>query len=89
MIILVFLAFLFGTMNFNAVRAQIYFMDDEEGANDPRVSGAQLSPEGFVIPLMPENDSAYDYTPVGNGIWILGCLGGAYLFGKRRKKEAD
>ena len=27
------------------------------------------------------------YTPVGDGIAVLAALGGAYLLGKRRKKE--
>lgn len=28
-----------------------------------------------------------EYAPLGGEIFVLGCLGGAYLLGKRRRKE--
>ena len=34
-------------------------------------------------------DMDQSFTPVGNGLWVLGCLGGAYLLGKRRKKDEE
>lgn len=90
-IIWVFGAIIFGTVSFTEVRAQggVFMVDDEEEVLNTRVGSAYLEPGSFGIPLMPEHDSAYDYTPIGDGIWLLGCLGGAYLLGKCRRKGRD
>ena len=37
---------------------------------------------------MPNLDVTYDQlAPVGEGLLLLGLLGGAYLLGKRRKEQ--
>lgn len=85
-IILVILALLLGT---NYSHAQgIFIMDEEEEFSD-RIGGQGLAIGDFDIPNAPDPDSFLDYTPIGNGVWLLGALGGAYLLGKRRKKKEE
>ena len=71
------------------LNAQIFITENEEEIFNPRVNPEGLSPGWFVIPDMPNSDSALDYTPIGDGLWALGLLGGAYLLGKRRKKKEE
>ena len=88
-IISVLLALLFGLTNVNSVKAQtgIFIMEDEDYYNIRDWSNE--APEGFIIPDLPDHDDTHDWTPIGDGLWLLGCLGGAYLLGKRRKREED
>ena len=84
------LVFVLSVSRVNTVSAQVFIMDDEEDAYIDRVGGtAGLDPGGFDIPGDPGQDNAQDWTPLGDGILLLGCLGGAYLLGKRRKREED
>ena len=61
----------------------IFIMDDEEeNLREPNSGG------GWSITIDdPFHNTTLDYSPIGNGVWLLGALGGAYLLGKRRKKE--
>ena len=88
-IILVIMALLLGMARFNQGKAQvgIFIMDDEEYANIR--GGSNEPPDGFIIPDFPNHDETWDVSPIGNGLWLLGCLGGAYLLGKRRKREDE
>ena len=88
-IILAFLVVLFATINCNSVFAQVFIATEEEETFSDRIGDHGLDPGWFDIPAAPDPNSGYDYTPIGNGIWLLGCLGGAYLLGKRRKKENE
>lgn len=81
-ILVALLALLMGTAQLNETRAQVFIMEEDDHAA-PRATGTS-----FPIPDVPwDHDSTLDYTPVGSGIWVLGCLGAAYLIGKRRKEE--
>ena len=80
-IISVLLVVLFATMSFNRANAQIVLMDDDEYNN--------RNPVFTVVDITPDHNTTWDYTPIGDGLWLLGCLGGAYLLGKRRRKEGD
>ena len=62
--------------------AQIFL--DEEDMNSNRANGSSQ--------LVINNPAVYDsgedwYAPVGEGIFVLAGLAGAYLIGKRRKEE--
>ena len=82
-ILTVLFALSLGLANINPARAQILIMDEDDHAA-PRATSGQY----FPIPNVPwDHDSTYDYTPVGSGVWVLGCLGAAYLLGRRRKEE--
>ena len=74
--------FMLGILGSGPIQAQIYLMDDE--INTQR---ADYPEGGFIIPDVPDHDTTWDYTPIGSGLWLLGGLAGAYLLGKRRKKE--
>ena len=88
-IILVIMALLLGVARIDQAKAQvgIFIMDDEEYANIR--GGSNGPPDGFIIPDFPNHDETWDVSPIGNGLWLLGCLGGAYLLGKRRKHEDE
>ena len=64
--------------------AQVFIMEDDDyngkRANTPT---DELS---FDLPGI-YNSGADWYTPVGEGIFMLAGLAGAYLVGKRRKEE--
>jgi hypothetical protein len=63
--------------------AQILIVDDQEFLNSDRnrVTDGNL-------PILPNLGLTTDqYAPLGGGWMVLGCLGGAYLMGKRNKKE--
>ena len=67
--------------------AQVYLTPEDY--DNARASEGSLEPNGFVIPDLPGHDSTLDHTPVGNGLWLLGGLAGAYLLNKRRKKDDE
>jgi hypothetical protein len=85
-IITALLVLSFGLMGINNANAQVFIMEDEEYDN---MRNGNNMPEGFIVPLLPDHDSTLDWTPIGNGIWLLGCLGGAYLLSKRRKDRDE
>jgi len=63
-------------------KAQVFIADDEfEGT-------MRLKEEEFVL-FVPNQGHEADqsFSPVGSGMLLLTCLGGAYLLTKRKKKE--
>ena len=62
-------------------KAQVFMMDGDENYREPE------DPAVFIN--LPENYGlGVDwYTPTGSGIVLLAALGGAYLVGKRKKKD--
>lgn len=82
-ILTVIIALALGLANVNPTQAQVFIMEEDDHTA-PRAGTSNFN----NIPNVPwEHDSTLDYTPVGSGLWVLGCLGGAYLLGKRRRKE--
>jgi len=84
-IIVLSLLALLMTVSLPKANAQIFILSEQEYLNSSRsrVTNGQL-------PIIPQLGSTQDqYAPLGGGVWILGCLGGAYLIGKRRKKDAE
>ena len=88
-IISAIMVMVFGLTNINTAKAQagIFIMDDIEELNI-RVE-TDLPAGTFIIPDLPDHDTALDYTPIGDGLWLLGCLGGAYFLRKRKKESED
>ena len=63
--------------------AQVFILSEDEYINSERLP----TPNGMV-PVVPQGGNLdWILAPVGNGVWLLLGLGGAYLFGKRRKQE--
>ncbi len=62
-------------------QAQVFMMDGDENYREPEDPQVFINlPQGYGL-------GVDWYTPVGDGIAVLAALGGAYLLGKRRKKE--
>ena len=65
-----------------AANAQIFIDDDEfEGTMRKGQSSSNL-----LVPIQGQQTDQ-QYTPLGGEILLLGCLGGAYLLTKRKKKR--
>jgi len=66
----------------------VYEEEDEE--DEEGEEGVVMSKGGEDIVEMPqvEQNITIDYlAPLGGELLLLSCLGGAYLFGKRRKEQ--
>lgn len=63
-----------------SANAQIFLSEDEYSNRSGSDAG------GIELPTIPDLDSPFDqFAPVGEGILLLGVLGGAYLLGKRKR----
>ena len=80
---MVALALLIVTMCGTAT-AQI-FLDDESLSQ--RGWLGTMDELGNIIPFHEVDWDQANYTPTGGGIMLLSVLGGAYLLGKKRKKD--
>lgn len=80
----------FGLMGMGTANAQVFIMEDDDFHNIREGSDAEgLSIGGFTGIFLPEHDDTNDFTPLGDGILLLGCLGGAYLLGKKKRSKTD
>ena len=85
MSVMAILALMFAPVIQPQSHAQILIMDEEEEEESERTD---VDEEGLELPMVPELGITIDqYAPLGGEILVLGCLGGAYLLGKRRKQE--
>ena len=83
--ILSILALLFAPMSIQTAKSQIMVLDEEEEEENTR---SDVDEQGLELPMVPQLGITIDqYAPLGGEILVLGCLGGAYLLGKRRRKE--
>ena len=66
------------------VRSQVFLtQEDLESERD-----GQWEDIGLIVPIhLQDFDQAEPFTPVGSGIAVLAALGGAYLLGKKNKKD--
>jgi hypothetical protein len=64
-------------------KAQIYLDDEDMGEN----RATWLDGVGNIIPLHEVDWDQAAYAPLGNGILLVGLLGGAYLVNRKRKQE--
>jgi len=64
-------------------QSSIRFEEEYLNSSRSRVTNGQL-------PIIPQLGSTQDqYAPLGGGVWILGCLGGVYLLGKRKNRREE
>ena len=83
--ILSILALLFAPMSIQTAKSQIMVLDEVEEEENTR---SEVDEQGLELPMVPQLGITIDqYAPLGGEILVLGCLGGAYLLGKRRRKE--
>ena len=59
--------------------AQVFIMDEDE------YQGNRALAPGAMIPM--QNNPTDQYIPVGEGVFVLAGLAGAYLLGKRKKEQ--
>ena len=70
------------TLAITPAMAQVFLGDDEWNDNRVQRDGDAM---GAMVPSLDyPNDQ---YIPVGEGLFLLGGLGVAYLLGKRKKDE--
>ena len=70
-----------------SAHAQIFIVMEEDLATNLRVNDEPAS-----NPFVPVAGTDFDqslYTPLGSGCLALAALGGAYLLGKRRRKDEE
>ena len=83
--VMAILALMFGPICIPQAPAQILIMDEEEEEDSERTNTDESA---LGLPMVPELGITIDqYAPLGGEILVLGCLGGAYLLGKRKRKE--
>lgn len=83
--VMAILALMFGPICIPQAPAQILIMDEEEEEDSERTNTDESE---LGLPMVPELGITIDqYAPLGGEILVLGCLGGAYLLGKRKRKE--
>lgn len=89
------LSLLFGPMSIQTAKSQIVIQFPEEEGDDIEVvdeiddeRNEEISDEGLELPQVVTPGITIDsYAPLGSEVFVLGLLGGAYLLGKRRRKE--
>jgi hypothetical protein len=66
------------------MRSQVFLT--QEDLDSERMG--QWEDIGLIIPIHEQDfDQAEEYVPVGSGLAVLAMLGGAYLLGKKNKKN--
>ena len=87
----VIMALLFGPMSIQTAKSQITIQDpyaEEVLDEDDEEHKDVVSDEGLETPEVVTPGITIDsYAPLGSEVLALGLLGGAYLLGKRRRKE--
>ena len=63
-------------------QAQIFIMDEDVEGN------IRLGDKDFTVPVPYQGTDLDEYLPLGNGVWLLTALGGAYLLRKRKDEKA-
>ena len=83
------LALLFGPMSIKTAKSQIIiFGDEEEEEVEDERDDVKVDDQGLELPITPGLGITIDsFAPLGGEIFVLGLLGGAYLVGKRKRKE--
>lgn len=88
--IMAVLAMLCGPTMMQSAKAQNIFDSDKGLEKVIRGEGKNGEGEDNLISISMDdregNISLENYAPLSGGILVLGCLGGAYLIGKRRKE---
>ena len=65
------------------LRSQVFLTEDDL---DSETRG-NWSDIGLIVPIHEQDFDQAEYSPLGSGIALLAALGGAYLLGKKQKKN--
>ncbi|MBO7082366.1 MAG: hypothetical protein J6W30_00790 [Bacteroidales bacterium] len=63
---------------------QMILTEEDAGLNNRAGSS---HPPYVMVPLQNVNYDQWDYAPLGNCIWLLAGMGGAYLIQKKRRQK--
>ena len=64
------------------LHSQVFLTEEEADNRD-----GQWSEIGLIVPIHQQDFDQAEYSPLGSGIALLAALGGAYLLGKKQKKN--
>lgn len=81
------LAMLFGPTMMQIAEAQNIFDSNEDLKISLRGTSGEEENDGISLEDRDGDISLENFAPLSGGILVLGCLGGAYLIGKRRKEQ--
>ncbi len=70
-----------------AMMAQNIFLNNEEMVESMLGEKEAEGKEGEKEEIHRDITDIDEFAPLGEGVLLLSCLGGAYLFGRRRKEQ--
>lgn len=70
-----------------AMMAQNIFLNNEEMVESMLGEKEDEGKEGQKEEIQRDITDIDEFAPLGEGVLLLSCLGGAYLFGRRRKEQ--
>lgn len=72
-------------LSFTPLFGQMILTEEDMGIN-ARV-GSSSSGLNVMVPVQNVNYDQYQYAPLGNCLWLLAGMGGAYLIQKKRRQK--
>ena len=72
-------------LSFTPLFGQMILTEEDAGLN-PR-AGSSTPGFGVMVPIQDVNYDQWEYAPMGNCLWLLAGMGGAYLLKKRRRQK--
>jgi len=73
-------------LSFTPLFGQMILTEEDAGLN-PRATAPSTS--HVMVPLQDVDFDQWEYLPIGDGLFILAGLGGAYLLAKRKRKNEE
>jgi len=70
-----------------AMMAQNIYLSSEEMVESMLGEKEDEGKEGQKDEIQRDITDIDEFAPLGEGVLLLSCLGGAYLFGRRRKEQ--
>ena len=70
-----------------AMMAQNIYLSNEEIVGSMLGEKVDEGKEGQKEEIQRDITDIDEFAPLGEGVLLLSCLGGAYLFGRRRKEQ--
>lgn len=64
---------------------QMILTEEDAGINSR--AGASSSSVPVMVPIQNVDYDQWEYAPLGNCIWLLAGMGGAYLIQKKRRQK--
>lgn len=66
---------------------QMILTEEDAGIN-PR-AGKETPGFGVMVPVQNVDYDQWEFAPLGNGLWLLAGLGGAYLLKQKRRQKTE